>query len=67
MQESNMKGMIKITKAAYASLRKADAKLSLLTAGGVDNWEWYDASLNPDGEPSYSTICDEIDEEVKAG
>ncbi len=62
-----MEGMITITKAAYASLRKADAKLNLLEAGGVDNWDWYGDSLNPDGEQSYSDICKEIDDEVKAG
>lgn len=62
-----MEGMITISKAAYAMLRKADAKLNLLEAGGVDNWDWYGDSLNPDGEASYSDICKEIDEEVKAG
>ena len=28
-------------------LERAEAKLSALEAGGVDNWEWYGESLKP--------------------
>jgi hypothetical protein len=29
----------------YKELLQAEKKLRLLEAGGVENWEWYDASL----------------------
>lgn len=36
---------IKISKKELDELRDAQAKLNALEAGGVDNWEWYDKSL----------------------
>ena len=37
--------MIDITIERYEELLKAESKLILLENGGVDNWEWYDCSL----------------------
>ncbi len=37
--------MVTITKLEYEDLLDAEAKLSALEAGGVDNWEWYGDSL----------------------
>lgn len=37
--------MITITKEEYDRLQDRDFKLSCLEGGGVDNWEWYDESL----------------------
>ena len=36
---------ITIDKNDYTYLLNRDQKLSLLEAGGVDNWEWYSESL----------------------
>ncbi len=53
-----------ITKEEYASLIKSKAKLEMLEASGVDCWEWYDDSLNPEGEKSYSDLCEQIDRDI---
>ena len=37
-----------ITVSEYDQLVKRDEVLSALEAGGVDNWEWYEESLNKD-------------------
>lgn len=37
--------MIEITEERYKELLEAEKILNALYAGGVDNWEWYDASL----------------------
>jgi len=58
--------MITITKDEYARLRKAEIKLDMLEAGGVDNWDGYGESLYPEGEKSYRDLCKEIDEEQPA-
>lgn len=55
---------VTISKQEYANLKKSQVKLQMLEGGGVDNWDWYGDSLNPDGEPSYSDLCDEIDAEI---
>ncbi len=52
-----------VPKAEYVELRKAQVKLNMLEAGGVDNWDWFGDSLNPDGEESYSEYCDNLDKE----
>lgn len=44
---------MEISKKEYFRLKKAEWILNLLEAGGVDNWEWYGESLNPDGELSF--------------
>ena len=45
-----------IPKNEFASLLRDSDKLHRLECGGVDNWEWYDESLNND--PSYEKIQD---------
>ena len=37
--------VITISKSEYLRLQKVDEILEALYAGGVDNWEWYGASL----------------------
>lgn len=49
-------------------LRK-EQKLKLLENGGVDNWDWYEDSLNPnngiiDGDITYDDIMDMSDDKV---
>jgi hypothetical protein len=36
---------------AILQLQIDSETLTRLEAGGVDNWDWYDESLNPDNEP----------------
>lgn len=36
---------VTISKEEYEELLKSQKILDALYAGGVDNWEWYDASL----------------------
>lgn len=36
---------VKLTKSEYDKMQRELAKLYALEAGGVDNWEWYDESL----------------------
>lgn len=60
--------MVKITKARYKQLLKAELKLDMLEVAGVDNWTFYGEALNP-GEYSYydddySVACDKIEQEV---
>ena len=59
-----MEEQITITKREYLNLLKRDAKLGFLEAGGVDNWEWYGESLNPDGGESYSDVRDFLDKQI---
>ena len=47
-----------------AELLREEQKLKLLENGGVDNWEWYDDSLNPDDGITYDDIQDMSDDEV---
>lgn len=58
-----MDGEITIPKEEYVRLVVADETLNRLGMGGVDNWEWYGESLNPDGEPD----MDEFEEELIEG
>lgn len=37
--------MVEITEERLKELEKRDEKLSALESGGVDNWEWYEDSL----------------------
>lgn len=41
---------VTISNREYFDLRLASEKLLLLECGGVDNWEWYGESLNPDDD-----------------
>ena len=51
-----------IPKNEFASLLRDSDKLSRLECGGVDNWDWYDESLNND--PSYEKIQDMSDNDL---
>ena len=56
-----------ISKDEYLKLKICELKLNLLERGGVDNWEWYNESLNPENEKSYNEMVDEIKEKIKYG
>ena len=60
-----MEGTITISKQEYFNLKSCELCLSLLEAGGVDNWEWYGESLNPDGELSYFEKIEELKKEIE--
>jgi len=45
----------------YLSLVRSERVLNALIAGGVDNWEWYDASLESLEEPSDEEILKEVE------
>ena len=53
---------VKITLKEYKRLLKKQAELNMLERGGVDNWEWYGESLNP--EYSTGESLDEVEEEI---
>ncbi len=56
---------MEISKEEYLRLKICEARLLLLEQGGVDNWEWYSYSLNPDfGEESISTIAERLTKEI---
>jgi len=44
MTEKTIK-VVTITEAEYKELQRDSAILAALHAGGVNNWDWYDASL----------------------
>lgn len=44
----NATGKVEVDIKEYNSLVLRDEELSLLESGGVDNWEWYGESLNPE-------------------
>lgn len=56
--------MITISKEEYFNLKCSDLKLMLLEQGGVDNWDWYGDSLNPDGEPSFLELKKDLHKEI---
>jgi len=45
-----MAEQITISKTEFLRLKIAEEKLDRLELGGVDNWEWYGESLNPEGQ-----------------
>jgi len=57
---------ITISKTEYFSLKKDELELSLLEVGGVDNWEWYGESLNPDGEKTLGEKLIELKQKIEA-
>lgn len=57
-------GTIKISKERLAHLLRREQELKLLENGGVDDWEWYGDSLNPDDGITYDDITDMSDDEV---
>lgn len=58
-------GEITISKQEYRRLLIADEKLHRLEAGGVDNWDWYGESLNPEGSLSMYEIETKICNDFK--
>lgn len=54
------KDTVTLTKREYFNLSVAAEELRMLHNGGVDNWEWYGESLNPENEPSFLDIEDEL-------
>ena len=55
-----MEDTVTITKEQYLQTRIDCEILNRLEAGGVDNWEWYGDSLNPDGQPDLD-VFEEIE------
>lgn len=55
---------VTMTKRRYLTLLSAEIKLQMLEAGGVDNWEWYGESLNPEDEESYSVAIEILENEI---
>lgn len=53
-----------VDESRLAELLKEEQKLTLLENGGVDNWEWYGDSLNPDDGITYDDIQDMSNDEV---
>ena len=45
-----MAEQITISKTEFLRLKIVEEKLDRLELGGVDNWEWYGESLNPEGQ-----------------
>jgi hypothetical protein len=60
-----MKQRVTIPLEKYIELLKDEELLRRLDSGGVDNWDWYGDSLNPDNEPSYDEFCTELDKKFK--
>lgn len=63
------KNMYLVNENRLAELLREEQKLTLLENGGVDNWEWYDDSLNPDngvidGDITYGEIMRMSDDEI---
>ena len=58
------KNKIEISKARLAELLRREQELHLLENCGVDDWEWYDAALNPYEGITYNDIQDMSDDEV---
>lgn len=55
---------VTISKKEYVNLLLSDKKLHMLECGGVDNWEWYGESLNPEDEESFSDYKDKLKAEI---
>lgn len=52
---------VKLTQAEYEKMQRQIAKLNALEAGGVDNWDWYDESLNGwHKENAYDELIDDL-------
>lgn len=60
MIDEKMKEIVTVNmpRSRYLALLNADEKLNRLEAGGVDNWEWYGDSLNPDEGESFDVACE---------
>lgn len=55
---------VEISKERLAKLLRDEKELQLLENGGVDNWDWYGDSLNPDEGVTYDDIMNMSDDEV---
>ena len=55
---------VEISKERLAKLLRKEQELRLLENGGVDDWEWYGGSLNPDDGITYDDIQGMSDNEV---
>lgn len=55
-----------ISKRDLCDLLITQEKMRRLEGGGVDNWEWYGESLNPDGEPDMDEAEEQIRKDVDA-
>jgi len=60
-----IEGNVTIAKQEYARLLVSEMTLNRLEMGGVDNWEWYGESLNPDDEPNIDEAEETIITHVK--
>lgn len=56
--------MVEVEESRLAELLRKEWKLWALEAGGVDNWDWYGDSLNPDDGITYDDIQDMSNDEV---
>ena len=56
-----------VLRSKYIELLKDSEKLRRLENGGVDNWDWYEDSLNRDGEDSLEEAFEAIEKEYKIG
>lgn len=54
---------IEIPMKEYVQLLKDSERLARLDAGGVDNWDWYGASLYPEDEEPFDEFCERIDKQ----
>lgn len=61
-----MEGNVTISKKEYLNLRLSKIELNRLESGGVDNWEWYGDSLNPEGEPDLERMEEILKKEIIA-
>jgi hypothetical protein len=50
-----------LTEERYHELLVAEERLRRLEAGGVDNWDYYHESLNPEGEPSIEEFVESLE------
>lgn len=60
-------GNITIRKQEYFNLRLSQEILDRLEAGGVDNWDWYSDSLNPDEGESLEEFEERLKKEILGG
>lgn len=58
---------ITVTKLEYFRLRVIAEKLHLLETGGVDNWDWYGESLNPDEGETLEQAEERLRKEILLG
>lgn len=51
---------IEIDVERYVELLVIEESMARLDSGGVDNWDWYWESLNPDDEPDMEEFEDAL-------